>query len=89
MNMAKTIMISNEVYEELKRRKGEKSFTETINNLLSPPKKAASFRELIENCAGLLPEDDKEYDEILSESRKKWDEWKEQLEKQIREEESS
>ena len=89
MNMAKTIMISNDVYNELKRRKGDKSFSETISDLVSPPRKAATLGELIRNCAGLLPADDTEYDEVLKESKKKWDEWKERLEKEMQEEESS
>ena len=90
MNMAKTIMISNEVYNELKRRKGERSFSEIIKGYIeSSPKKAATLGELIKYCSGLLPEDDNEYDEVLKDSRKKWDEWRERLERELKEEESS
>lgn len=90
MNMAKTIMISNEIYDELKRRKGDKSFTETIKSLInSYPKKAETLGELIKTCGGLLPENDTEYDDFLKESKMMWKRWREKLEKEIEEEESS
>ncbi len=86
--MARTIMVSNDIYEELKKRKGSKSFSETIRVSLYPnPKKARTLGELIDKCAGTLPSDDKEYDEVLKESRKMWDKWKKKLEREMSEEE--
>ena len=55
--MAKTIMISNDVYEKLKAKKENKSFTEIIKNLLNTKnaKKGSGLRE----CLGII-KDDKE-----------------------------
>ncbi len=72
MNMAKTIMISNDVYEELKMKKGSKSFSETIKEALD--------RNKIKTGKDLLPfvgilEGDIEYDEIMKKMKPKWKEW--------------
>lgn len=69
--MAKTLMISNNIYEELKKVKGEKSFSEVINELLS--KRKSSGKD-IAKYYGIL-KGDKEYDKIMKEVRKKWGEW--------------
>lgn len=74
--MAKTIMISNEAYEklkEIKERKNE-SFTEVILECLDKPRKTGiGLRE----CFGIL-KDDKEYDGIMKETRKRWNKWTKQ-----------
>ncbi len=85
--MARTIMVSNDVYEELKRRKGTtKSFSETIKESLEEkPAKLKTMGELLK-YAGTLPSDDTEYEEILEHSRKMWNEWQKKLEKELKEE---
>lgn len=73
-NMAKTLMISNKVYEELKKIKDSRSFTDTIMNLIDRKelkKTGASLKE----CLGLLNKGDKEYNKIfrdLAPLYKKW-----------------
>lgn len=71
--MAKTIMISNVVYEELKHAKKDKSFSETIKDLMekSKPKTGAGLRD----CVGLLPKEDKEYEEIMRELKPLYKKW--------------
>ena len=73
--MARTIMVSNKVYGELKKAKGKnKSFSEVITEALSASKaKNATMGDLLK-FAGAL-KGDKEYDEIMKWSRKRWDEW--------------
>ncbi len=88
--MAKTIMIANELYEELKRVKGSRSFSEVIKESLDgKPKKITSMRELCDRFAGIIPEDDREYDEALKASKKMWDQWQKRMEKELAEEESA
>lgn len=71
--MAKTIMIANSVYEELKEAKKNRSFSEAIKDLIekSKPKTGAGLRE----CAGLLPDDDKEYDRIMKDLKPLYKKW--------------
>ncbi len=68
--MAKTIMISNETYDNLKRRKGNKSFSKTIDNMLIKKKTGEGLKEFF----GIL-KDDKEYDELMKEMKKGWKRW--------------
>ena len=71
--MAKTIMVSNEVYTTLKNLKGEdKSFSEIIINLVEN-KKTKKMKDL-KKCFGILT-GDKEYDKVMKEARKGWDRW--------------
>jgi len=72
--MAKTIMISNWVYKELKDAKKDKSFSETIKDLIerkNTRKTIAGLRE----CLGLLGKDDNEYDKIMKELRPLYRKW--------------
>lgn len=71
--MAKTIMISNDVYNELKRIKSENSFTEVIHSLMAKSKRKTGAG--LKECLGLLDKNDKEYDEVMKELKglyKKW-----------------
>lgn len=70
--MAKTIMIGNDVYNELKERKGDKSFTEVIRTLMDKdrPKTGEGLREVF----GILKEDD-EWKDIKKKLDKGWKEW--------------
>ncbi len=71
--MAKTIMISNLVYEELKHAKKDKSFSETIKDMMdkSKPKTGAGLRD----CAGLLHKGDREYEKIIKELKPLYKKW--------------
>ena len=71
--MAKTIMIANNVYEELKEVKKDRSFSETIKELIdkSKPKTGSELK----NCLGLLSKDDKEYEKIMKELRPLYRKW--------------
>lgn len=71
--MAKTIMIANSIYEELKEVKKDRSFSEIIKDLIekSKPKTGAGLRD----CAGLLPKEDKEYEEIMKELKPMYEKW--------------
>ncbi|MBI2650352.1 antitoxin VapB family protein [Candidatus Woesearchaeota archaeon] len=71
--MAKTIMIANNVYEELKEAKKDRSFSETIKELIekSRPKTGAGLKD----CIGLLPKEDKEYEEIMRELKPLYKKW--------------
>ncbi len=71
--MAKTIMISNDLYRELKIVKRDRSFSETIRDLME--KKNKKTIEGLKDCMGLLDKDDNEYDEIMKENRKMWERW--------------
>ncbi|MBI2133887.1 hypothetical protein HYU11_04350 [Candidatus Woesearchaeota archaeon] len=69
-NVARTIMVSNEVYAELKKKKGTKSFSEVIKEALSDkPKKIKTAGELLD-FSGLIPTDDGEHCMIMKESKK-------------------
>ena len=70
--MAKTIMISNEVYKELKAIKKDKSFSEILSGLLSSnnTKKGSGLKA----CLGLLKKD-KEWEEIEKFLKRGWKNW--------------
>jgi len=72
--MAKTIMISNEIYGELKKIKDSMSFTETIKNLLENKKEAKKTGAGLRDCLGLLKRD-KEWEEIEKELKRGWKRW--------------
>ena len=73
--MAKTIMIADKLYEELKRAKGvDKSFSEVIVEALEGTKRK-TLGELIRKHAGVL-KGDTEYDEIMKWSRERWRKWR-------------
>ncbi len=73
--MARTIMIADRVYEELKRMKGEeKSFSEVIAEALEKAKPKEKTIGGLLKYAGML-KGDTEYDEIRAWSRKRWKEW--------------
>ena len=64
-------MISDDVYDDLKRAKGSNSFTSLLKELLESKK--GSGKKLLE-LAGSL-EGDKEYDEVMKELKKRWTRW--------------
>ena len=70
--MAKTIMISNKLYEELKGAKKDRSFSETIMDLMEIAKWkiGADLRKHV----GIL-KDDKEYDKIMNDLRPLYKKW--------------
>ncbi len=69
--MAKQIMISEEVYKELLKRK-KSSFSEAIKDLIKEEIKT-SGEELIEVCYGKIPDfDEKEFYKKLEKGWKKW-----------------
>ncbi|MDP4012931.1 MAG: antitoxin VapB family protein [Candidatus Nanoarchaeia archaeon] len=70
--MAKTIMVSNEVYGELKARKAKRSFSETITDLINSKKDKIGSN--LRSCLGLLKKD-KEFYEIEKALNKGWKEW--------------
>ncbi len=72
--MARTIMVSNKVYEEMKRVKGERSFSEVIIEALEATKPKKTIGELIRKHAGAL-KGDTEYDGLMKWSKKRWKEW--------------
>ena len=71
--MAKTIMIANDIYTELKAMKGEASFTELIRGLVESANEHSKGNELVK-FLGVL-RGDKEYPAILKEVRKEWTAW--------------
>lgn len=72
--MAKTIMVSDNVYEKLKsiKEKENKSYSDVIIELVNI-KKMKKLKYL-EKFFGILKED-KEYDRIMKEINKSWDRW--------------
>lgn len=73
--MAKTIMIADKVYADLKRVKGtDKSFSEVIAEALEKAKPKEKTIGSLLKFAGIF-EGDKEYDEIMKWSKKRWKEW--------------
>tara|TARA_Y100000310_G_scaffold172609_2_gene172732 strand:- start:4826 stop:5053 length:228 start_codon:yes stop_codon:yes gene_type:complete len=70
--MAKNIMIANDLYDELKEIKGERSFTETIKDFMNGKSKTMAD---LKDIMGLLPKDDVEYEKILRENKKYWRKW--------------
>ena len=73
--MAKTIMISDEIYGELKKIKYSMSFTETIKQLLENKKETKKTGAGLRDCLGLLSKDDKEYDRIMKGLRPMYKKW--------------
>lgn len=63
-------MISNDVYNELKRIKGEESFSKVISNLLNKKNNGKDIAKYYGVLKG-----DKEYSKIMKDLRKKWGEW--------------
>lgn len=82
--MAKTIMIADRVYEELKRAKGsDKSFSEVIAEALEKSgNERKTIGDLIRKHAGAL-KGDTEYDEMLKWSRKLWKKWDRRLNREM------
>ena len=70
--MAKTLMISNEVYHNLKEIKHNKSFSELLKYLLEKNRirKGADLKQ----CLGLIPED-KELEKLHAEAKRGWKKW--------------
>jgi len=71
--MAKTIMISNEVYDELKDSKKNRSFSEAIKDLIETAR-LKTGADLVKH-AGVLKKDDNEYDKIMKELRPLYGKW--------------
>jgi len=72
--MAKTIMVSNDVYTSLKaiKERENKSYSEVILESLEKNKKKTVGN--LKECLGLF-KDDKEYDKVMKEAKKGWDRW--------------
>jgi len=71
--MAKTIMISNSLYKELKHMKGDNSFTEIIASLVDEKREEKLGKNLF-HFFGVL-KNDKEYDKIKKDLEKSWSNW--------------
>lgn len=72
--MAKTLMVSNDAYDSLKKMKNDKSFTEVIMGLIEKNNKKKSGAGLKE-CLGLLGKDDDEYNRIAKEMKPLYKKW--------------
>ena len=72
--MAKTLMVSNAVYEELKKLKGkeDKSFSEVIIGLVRDKKQKTGYD--LKKHFGVL-RGDKEFDRIEKELKAGWRRW--------------
>ncbi len=70
--MARTIMVSNEVYDELKAKKAKRSFSEIITDLLHTNKNKTG--KGLYACLGTLKKD-KEFEAIEKSMKKGWKEW--------------
>ena len=70
--MAKTIMVSNTVYEELKEKKEKQSFSELITRLLHANKEKTGSG--LRSCYGLLAHDT-EFITLEKSLKKDWKEW--------------
>ncbi len=70
--MAKTIMVSNEVYKELKTLKNGKSFSELLKDLLNTNN--VKRGEGLRNCLGILKKD-KEWAEVKKDIKRGWKDW--------------
>ncbi len=82
--MARTIMVSDRVYSELKKIKGnDKSFSEVILESLEAAKPKKTMGSLLK-FAGIL-EGDTEYDEVMKWSKKMWKKWDKKIEKDLSE----
>ncbi|MBI2141659.1 antitoxin VapB family protein [Candidatus Woesearchaeota archaeon] len=72
--MARTIMIADRIYEELKKAKGsDKSFSDVIGEALEASKPKKTIAGVLK-YAGIL-KGDTEYDELMKWSKKRWKEW--------------
>ncbi|MBI2559067.1 antitoxin VapB family protein [Candidatus Woesearchaeota archaeon] len=69
--MAKTIMIANNVYEELKEVKKDKSFSEAIKDLIETNKRKTG-RDLLKHVGTIK---DNEYDKIMKELKPRYRKW--------------
>ena len=69
--MAKTIMIANNVYEELKEAKKDRSFSETIKDLIETHKRKTG-KDLIKHV-GVIKDD--EYSKIMKELKPLYKKW--------------
>ncbi len=73
--MAKTIMIADKLYAELKKIKGnDRSFSEVIAEALEASKPKKTMAGVLK-FAGAL-KGDTEYDEIMKWSRERWRKWR-------------
>lgn len=65
-------MVANEVYEKLKKAKGNNSFSRLLNELIYSKKEKTlgGLKEFV----GVL-KDDEEYDKIMKDLKKRWAEW--------------
>ena len=72
--MAKTLMVSNSVYEELKKLKGkeDRSFSEVIIDLVRQNKQKTGYD--LKKHFGVL-KGDKEFDKIKKEIKAGWSRW--------------
>ena len=72
--MAKTIMVSNEVYGKLKdiKEKEDKSFSEVIIQLVEIKKMKTGKR--LRECLGIL-KGDKEWDKAMKLAKEGWNRW--------------
>lgn len=66
-------MISNETYEELKKIKGENSFSELLKELIEA-KASLKTGKSIRKYFGIL-KSDTEFDKVKKELKKKWKDW--------------
>lgn len=71
--MAKTIMISNHLYEELKRMKRQESFTQFIHKILEKTRERKTIKNVFKFFGAL--EGDTEYPEIQKNLKKEWAAW--------------
>ena len=69
--MARTIMVSNEAYSELKEIKRDRSFSEVIKDLIETHRKKTG-KDLIKHV-GVIK--DNEYDEIMGELKPLYRKW--------------
>lgn len=84
--MARTIMIADKIYEELKGLKGKnKSFTEVIAEALEASRPKKKLGAALKEVAGIL-EGDREYDEVMKWSKKMWNKWDRRLNRELKKE---
>ena len=77
-------MISNRIYEELKKAKGkDKSFTDVIAEALEASGTKKKLGAGLKEVAGIL-EGDTEYDEVMKWSKKMWKKSDEKIWKMLR-----
>lgn len=69
MYMARTIMISDELYERLKKMKNGRSFTNLIKSKLKPK---INGKKLLKKFYGVMPNFDDSYLKKLDKEWKKW-----------------